>query len=53
MFFGKTEGSGCEDGEDPEPCSATQTISSSVIKLAEIKWADVDGERERERDKVW
>ncbi len=50
MFFGKTEGSDCEDGEDPEPCASTQTGGFSVIKLAVIKWSDVDTETERERE---
>lgn len=46
MFFGKSEGSDCEDDEGREPCGLTQTRSSSVIKFAVIKWTDVDRERE-------
>lgn len=36
VFFGKTEGSDWEDGEDPETCCSTKTRSFTVGELALI-----------------
>lgn len=40
VFFGKTEGSDSEDGEDAGPGGSKQTSGSSAMALAVIKWAD-------------
>lgn len=40
VFFGKTEGSNNEDGEDAGPEGSKQTSGSSAMALAVIKWAD-------------
>lgn len=48
VFFGKTEGSDCVDGEDLEPRGSTQTRSSSVCRARcdKVGWCR---QRERER----